>query len=79
MAQADRTLRATPRTSDEGVFKRFKERINNMKTKTLAQYVAEYIQEELYRGVIPSDIDSHLIQQAIDAYEGGAAEGGQHE
>jgi hypothetical protein len=45
-----------------------------MKILTLAQYIAEYIQEELYRGAIPSEIDSHLIQQAIDAYEGGAAE-----
>jgi len=40
---------------------------------TLAQYIAEYIQEELYRGAIPSEIDAHLIQQAIDAYNGGAA------
>ena len=45
-----------------------------MRTKTLAQYIAEYVQEEMYRGAIPSEIDSHLIQQAIDAYEGGAAE-----
>ena len=48
--------------------------MNTSKLLTLAQYVAEYVQEELNRGAIPSDIDSHLIQQAIDAYEGGAAE-----
>ena len=45
-----------------------------MRTKTLAQYIAEYVQEEMYREAIPNEIDSHFIQQAIDAYEGGAAE-----
>ena len=30
MGQADRTLRATPSAPDEGVFKRFKERMDNM-------------------------------------------------
>lgn len=30
MGQADRTLRATPSAPDEGVFKRFKERLDNM-------------------------------------------------
>jgi len=40
---------------------------------TLAQYIAAYIQEELYRGTTPSELDAHLIQQAIDAYNGGAA------
>lgn len=43
-----------------------------MKTLTLAQYIAAYIQEELQRGTNPNDIDTHLIQQALDAYAGGA-------
>jgi hypothetical protein len=45
-----------------------------MKLLTLAQYIAEYVQEELDRGATLDDINSALIQQAIDAYEGGAAE-----
>lgn len=49
--------------------------MNTSKLLTLAQYIAEYVKEELDRGVTLDDIDAHLIQQAIDAYEGGAAEG----
>ena len=40
----------------------------------LAQYVAEYIREELDRGVSPNDIGTWLICDAFEAYEGGAAE-----
>lgn len=40
----------------------------------LAQYIAAYIQEELERGVSPNDIGTWLIADAIDAYEGGAAD-----
>ena len=40
----------------------------------LAQYVAAYIQEELGRGVSPSDISAWLICDALEAYAGGAAE-----
>ncbi len=38
----------------------------------LAQYIAAYIQEELSRGVSPSDIGAWLIADAMEAYEGGA-------
>jgi hypothetical protein len=44
-----------------------------------AQYIAEYIQEELGRGVSPSDIGAWLIADAMDAYEGGAAGTGEEE
>ena len=40
----------------------------------MAQYIAAYIQEELGRGVSPNDIGTWLIADAIDAYEGGAAD-----
>jgi hypothetical protein len=40
------------------------------KTK-LAQYIADYVQEELMRG---NNIDVWVIKNAIEAYEGGAAE-----
>jgi hypothetical protein len=40
----------------------------------LAQYVADYIQEELGRGVSPNDIGAWLICDAFEAYAGGAAE-----
>lgn len=40
----------------------------------LAIYIAEYIQEELDRGVQPNDIGAWLIADAIEAYEGGAAD-----
>jgi len=36
----------------------------------LAQYIADYINEELARG--NTDIDKYMIADAIDAYEGGA-------
>lgn len=42
----------------------------------LAQYIAAYIQEELDRGVSPRDIGAWLIADALDAYQGGAAEQG---
>ena len=41
-------------------------------TKDLAEYIASYIQEELYRGVAIYDIDGYMVLNAIDAYEGGA-------
>jgi hypothetical protein len=40
----------------------------------MAQYIAAYIQEELSRGVSPSDIGTWLICDALDAYAGGAAD-----
>lgn len=46
---------------------------------TLAQYIAAYIEEEAARsgndnwfGASLFNIDSHMIQNAIDAYNGGA-------
>lgn len=36
----------------------------------LAAYVAEYIQEEKNRGL--KNVNAWIIQQAIDAYKGGA-------
>ena len=41
-------------------------------TKGLARYIADYIQEEFARGKRKADIDSYLIELAIDAYFGGA-------
>ena len=38
MGQADRTLRATPSAPDEGVFKRFKERLDNMKDNDVINF-----------------------------------------
>jgi hypothetical protein len=35
MGQADRTLRAAPSAPDEGVFKRFKERMDKMKLEAV--------------------------------------------
>lgn len=40
--------------------------------KELAKYIADYIQEEFYRGRAKEDIDYQLISDAIEAYEGGA-------
>lgn len=40
----------------------------------MAQYIAAYIQEEIDRGVSPNDIGAWLIADAIEAYEGGAAD-----
>jgi hypothetical protein len=37
---------------------------------TLAQYIAAWLEEELSRG--NKTIDSYMIQEAIDAYMGGA-------
>ena len=37
-----------------------------------SSYVADYIQEELNRGVSANDIGIWLIADAIDAFEGGA-------
>ena len=41
---------------------------------TLAHYIAKYIWEEFGFGrhELPEDLDRFLIQEAIDAYEGGA-------
>lgn len=42
---------------------------------TLAQYIAEWIEEEYIRQNvmdIPMEISSYMIQDAIDAYMGGA-------
>lgn len=41
------------------------------KTK-LAQYLADYVKEELMRGNY--NVDVWMIKDAIEAYEGGAAE-----
>ncbi len=40
--------------------------------KTLAGYIADYIQEEFSRGKTKADCDSEMIKNAIDAFEGGA-------
>ena len=44
---------------------------NRMK---LSEYIAEYIQEELCRGKTIEDIGDGMIEDAIDAYEGGAGD-----
>ena len=44
----------------------------NPKEPTLAQYIAAYIEEEQKKLPHPEYIDSYLIQNAIDAYKGGA-------
>lgn len=41
-----------------------------MKTNNLANYLADYINEELERG---NDIDVYTLKNAIEAFEGGAA------
>lgn len=41
-----------------------------MKTNHLANYLADYINEELERG---NDIDVYTLKNAIEAFEGGAA------
>ena len=41
-------------------------------TKGLSSYIADYIQEEFYRGKQKSDVDRQMILDAIDAYDGGA-------
>ena len=41
----------------------------------LAEYISEYINEELQRAYMPNvGIDAHMIMEAIEAYEGGAAD-----
>lgn len=42
--------------------------------QTLAQYIADFIAEELDRGALIADIDADMIARAIQAYEGGAGE-----
>jgi hypothetical protein len=42
----------------------------------LAMYIAEYIQEELDRGMHPNDLNAYVVAMAIDAFEGGAADEG---
>ena len=42
-----------------------------------SSYLSSYIQEELDRGVQADDIGVWLIMDAIEAYEGGAAEHGE--
>ena len=41
-----------------------------MKTNNLANYLADYINEELERG---NEIDVYTLRNAIEAFEGGAA------
>lgn len=41
-----------------------------MKTNNLANYLADYINEELERG---NEIDVYTLKNAIEAFEGGAA------
>jgi hypothetical protein len=41
----------------------------------LCAYIADYIQEELTRGIGIMEIDKYLVFMAIDAYQGGAAIG----
>ena len=41
---------------------------------TFAQYLAEYIVEELNRGLLPDQVDSFFIQKAIEAYNSVAAD-----
>ena len=45
---------------------------NDAQKIELARYVADYIQEELDRGVSPRDIGAWLVADAFDAYLGGA-------
>ena len=42
--------------------------------KELAQYIADYINEEMSRLLCPdnSRIDSNIIMDAVDAFDGGA-------
>ena len=41
----------------------------------LAEYISDYINEELQRGYMPNvGIDAHMIMEAIEAYEGGATD-----
>ncbi len=40
--------------------------------KTLINYIADYIQEEFDRGAKKADVDSEMIRNAMDAFEGGA-------
>jgi hypothetical protein len=61
--------RKTTPTNDEGVFTRHRARMDRI---NLAAYIADYIQEELGRGVSPNDIGTWLIADALDAYDGGA-------
>jgi hypothetical protein len=44
------------------------------KKMELAKYIAQYIQEEVSRGAGPDEISTWLISEAIDAFEGGAAD-----
>lgn len=46
-----------------------------MNYRKLAEYISEYINEELQRAYMPNvGIDAHMIMEAIEAYEGGAAD-----
>lgn len=38
----------------------------------LCSYIADYIQEELFRGCGTLEIDKYMIAMAIDAYQNGA-------
>lgn len=58
MGQADRTLRTTPSAPDEGVFKRFKERMNNMN-------MVWYVSEEETAGFAPTLFDT---KEAAEVY-----------
>ena len=52
-----------------------KKRTNKMEmNKELAQYIADYINEEMGRLLCPdnSRIDSDTIMNAVDAFDGGA-------
>lgn len=42
--------------------------------QTLAQYIASYISEEIDRGAGESEITADMIDNAIDAYNGGAGD-----
>ena len=48
--------------------------MSHVQTTHLAHYIATYIQEELSRGLSPDDISMTLIKNALDAFEGGAAD-----
>jgi hypothetical protein len=61
MGQADRTLRTTPSAPDEGVFKRFKERMNNMKQ-------VWYVAREDTGGAFPSFFDTKMAAEAYAKY-----------
>jgi hypothetical protein len=45
----------------------------------LCAYIADYIQEELTRGIGIVEIDKYMIFMAIEAYQGGAAIGANDE